>query len=424
MCSPVDSDNSTKTGVDLLLLKKIGIASVTTPNDIIPHPRITKYHIENRIKKIEMGTNIDWATAEALAFGSLLFDGFHVRISGQDVGRGTFSQRHAMLVDNDTERTVIPLNRMSYSTSDTKHGSLEIANSHLSEFAVLGFEYGMSWESPRRLCIWEAQFGDFFNGAQIVIDVYLASGESKWMRQSGLVMLLPHGYDGAGPEHSSCRVERFLQLCDEKFGNFAEGDVTNPNMHVVNPSTPAQYFHILRRQMMRNYRKPLIIVGPKALLRHPVCTSSLDEMSTGSSFLKVLVDDIFIGRDCANVEYVCFVSGKIYYDLYKHREHLQVSNICFIRCEELNPFPASAIKSEASRFRNVKKFYWVQEEPQNQGAYTFMSPRLESLLGVKIQYHGRAPLPAPATGISSRYKNEQKNVIEGIFDLTCVQKVN
>lgn len=208
----------------------------------VPHNRIKKYHIESRIKKIESGTLLDWATCEALAFGSLLKQGYHVRISGQDVGRGTFSQRHAMLVDTETERTIIPLNSLS------KTHKLEIANSHLSEYAVLGYEYGVSWESPNRLCIWEAQFGDFFNGAQIVIDVYLSSGEQKWMRQSGLVMLLPHGYDGAGPEHSSCRIERFLQLCDEDFD--PKIDNLNPNMHVVNPTTPAQYFHVLRRQVL------------------------------------------------------------------------------------------------------------------------------------------------------------------------------
>ena len=241
MKAVTEADLQPQTGVEIGKLKNIGLASVTL-NGVEPHPRIQRYHIENRLKKLESGRGLDWATCEALAFGSLLENGYHVRISGQDVGRGTFSQRHAMLVDFKTERTVIPLNAIS------PKGKLEIANSHLSEYAVLGFEYGVSWDDPNRLCIWEAQFGDFFNGAQIVIDVYLSSGESKWMRQSGLVMLLPHGYDGAGPEHSSCRIERFLQLCNQKYDLSSE-EPDNPNMHVVNPTTPAQYFHVLRRQV-------------------------------------------------------------------------------------------------------------------------------------------------------------------------------
>lgn len=229
------------TGVAVEKLTQVGLASVQL-HGVKVHKRIAKYHIENRVKKLQDGKGLDWATCEALAFGSLLAEGYQVRISGQDVGRGTFSQRHAMFVDSETERTVIPLNSIS------RNSNLEIANSHLSEYAVLGFEYGVSWETPDRLCIWEAQFGDFFNGAQIVIDVYLASGETKWMRQSGLVMLLPHGYDGAGPEHSSCRIERFLQLCDHPFAVDKE-EHANPNMHIVNPTTPAQYFHVLRRQV-------------------------------------------------------------------------------------------------------------------------------------------------------------------------------
>lgn len=233
------------TGFDIAKLHQVGIASVST-HGLSIHPRIAKYHIENRLSRVMQGLKMDWATCEALAFGSLLMEGYHVRISGQDVGRGTFSQRHAMLVDSENERTIIPLNAL---VPGQKQAKLEIANSHLSEYAVLGFEYGVSWETPDRLCIWEAQFGDFFNGAQIVIDVYLASGETKWMRQSGLVMLLPHGYDGAGPEHSSCRIERFLQLGDNRF-DVENGDGTeNCNMHVVNPTTPAQYFHVLRRQV-------------------------------------------------------------------------------------------------------------------------------------------------------------------------------
>jgi probable 2-oxoglutarate dehydrogenase E1 component DHKTD1 len=285
-----------------------------------------------------------------------------------------------MLVDSETERTIIPLNYIS------KKAKLEIANSHLSEYAVLGFEYGVSWESPNRLCIWEAQFGDFFNGAQIVIDVYLSSGEAKWMRQSGLVMLLPHGYDGAGPEHSSCRIERFLQLCDNRFDILSDED-DNPNMHVVNPTTPAQYFHVLRRQMLRNYRKPLIVVAPKGLLRAPFCTSDLVEMGPGTSWQPVLADSYFESNPQSrdSVTRVCFVSGKIYYDLIKEREARNKNNdIAFLRVEELNPFPVKEIQAELSKFTNSKEYYWVQEEPQNMGAYTFMAPRLELVIGQTV----------------------------------------
>ncbi|KAJ3318422.1 hypothetical protein HDV06_000498 [Boothiomyces sp. JEL0866] len=401
------------TGVDVEALRQVGLASVAT-HGVSVHPRIAKYHIENRVKKLESGKGLDWATAEALAFGSLLTEGYHVRISGQDVGRGTFSQRHAMLVDSETERTIIPLNHIS----DKPQAKLEIANSHLSEFAVLGFEYGVSWETPNRLCIWEAQFGDFFNGAQIVIDVYLSSGEAKWMRQSGLVMLLPHGYDGAGPEHSSCRVERFLQLCDHRFDVAGEPKEDNPNMHVVNPTTPAQYFHVLRRQMVRNYRKPLIVVGPKALLRSPVCTSDLTEMAPGTTWQPVLSDPIFTTPESHDsVKRVCFVSGKLYYDLIKERSNKgKDSEVAFIRLEELNPFPTADLVKEIAKFKNVHDYYWVQEEPQNQGAYTFCAPRLQELLSKKLHYHGRDPLAAPATGISKVYKKEQAHVISGVFN--------
>ncbi|KAI8895238.1 thiamine diphosphate-binding protein [Globomyces pollinis-pini] len=402
------------TGVDVELLRNVGLASVAT-HGITVHPRIARYHIENRNKKLKAGKQLDWATCEALAFGSLLTQGYHVRISGQDVGRGTFSQRHAMLVDFETERTVIPLNHIDESKKQAK---LEIANSHLSEFAVLGFEYGVSWETPNRLCIWEAQFGDFFNGAQIVIDVYLASGETKWMRQSGLVMLLPHGYDGAGPEHSSCRMERFLQLCDHRFDVDESQTDDNPNMHVVNPTTPAQYFHVLRRQMLRNYRKPLIVVGPKALLRSPVCTSDLEDMGPGTTWQPVLSDPAFADpASHDSVERLCFVSGKLYYDLIKERSAQGKDNtVAFIRLEELNPFPTKDLAAEIAKFKNIKDYYWVQEESQNQGAYTFIAPRLQRLIPSTLHYHGRLPSAAPATGISTVYKVEQQNVIKGVFN--------
>lgn len=426
MIFPREAVTKIDTGIELGNLKIIGKQSVATPTGFKVHSRLGKFHVENRTKKVEAGEGVDWATGEALAFGSLLSEGYNVRISGQDVGRGTFSQRHAMLVDQETERTVIPLNHLNTTSlqpssrgdSSKKFGNLEIANSNLSEYAVLGFEYGVSWESPNRLCIWEAQFGDFFNGAQIVIDTCLASGETKWLRQSGLVMLLPHGYDGAGPEHSSSRVERFLQLCDHKFDVLDDSIPDNPNMHVVNPTTPAQYFHVLRRQMIRNFRKPLIVVAPKTLLRHPSATSSLSEMSPGTTFQPILSDPIHstVTTSNSSVETVIFVSGKLYYDLVKERKEQElVKKVALIRVEELNPFPTKELQVVISQFSNAKKWKWVQEEPENQGAYTFMQPRLQCLLKEKLQYHGRPASAAPATGISSRHKVEQASVIQNAF---------
>ncbi|KAJ3043955.1 hypothetical protein HDV00_003482 [Rhizophlyctis rosea] len=403
------------TGVKPEVLKEVGLKSVAISDSMTVHPRLQKYHIDARVTKVEQGTKLDWATAEAMAFGTLLLEGYHVRISGQDVGRGTFSQRHAMIVDQKTERTIIPLNRLQPS----QPGKLEIANSSLSEFAVLGFEYGVSWETPQRLCIWEAQFGDFWNGAQIVVDTFLSSGETKWLRQSGVVMLLPHGFDGAGPEHSSARVERFLQLCDQKFDvlNVAEPD--NPNMHVVNPTTPAQYFHVLRRQMHRPYRKPFIVLSPKGLLRHPLATSDLTDMQPGTTFLPVLDDPSISNPE--SVKKVMFVSGKLYYDLVKEREGRgeKGKGVAIVRVEELNPFPTERLTGVVGKYGVAESFIWVQEEPENQGAWTFMEPRLGQLMpeGRTLQYHGRPPSAAPATGISSRHKVEQERVVKGAFDL-------
>ncbi|XP_018405899.1 PREDICTED: probable 2-oxoglutarate dehydrogenase E1 component DHKTD1, mitochondrial isoform X3 [Cyphomyrmex costatus] len=270
------------TGVELGLLHFIGEKSVQVPSNFAIHPQLLKNHVQNRLKKIENGNALDWSTAEALAIGSLLYQGYNVRISGQDVGRGTFSQRHAMLVDQFTGAIFIPLNSMV----NDQTGKLEIANSILSEEAVLGFEYGISIASPFTLPIWEAQFGDFFNGAQIIIDTYITNGEAKWMLSSGLTMLLPHGYDGAGPEHSSCRLERFLQLTNSK-ENGVDGD--DVNIHIANPSEPSQYFHLLRRQMIRDYRKPLIVVAPKILLRHSAAVSPLSDFDLRTSF-KAIID--------------------------------------------------------------------------------------------------------------------------------------
>ncbi|KAJ3197259.1 hypothetical protein HK101_005031 [Irineochytrium annulatum] len=408
MIIPTEVQTGLDTGVQTEVLKEVGLGSVKA-DGIQVHNRLAKFHIEGRKTKVQAGSNLDWATCEAFAFGSLLVDGYGVRISGQDVGRGTFSQRHVMLVDQNTEHTIIPLNKLR-----NKQGYLEIANSNLSEFAVLGFETGFSWEHPNTLCIWEAQFGDFFNGAQIIIDTYLASGEAKWLRQSGLVMLLPHGYDGAGPEHSSCRVERFLQLCDTTF-DAADPMPQNPNMHVVNPTTPAQFFHLLRRQMLRKYRKPLIVVGPKTLLRHPQAVSNLEDMAPGTAFKPVLASD---HADPASVERVIFMSGKLFYDLEKERVAKGLEHkVAIMRLEEIAPFPWEDIKSYVSKFTSAKEFVWVQEEPQNQGCYTFVAPRISQILpnGATLKYVGRSPLPVPATGISSVYKKEQASILSGAF---------
>ncbi|KAJ3412904.1 hypothetical protein HDV05_008768 [Chytridiales sp. JEL 0842] len=410
MVIPREAVTKLDTGVHVDTLKEVGLGSVKS-HGIEVHPRLAKFHIEKRVQRVEAGNGLDWATCEALAFGSLMLQGYHVRISGQDVGRGTFSQRHVMLVDQNTERTIIPLNRLRSSESDNQ-GMLEIANSSLSEFAVLGFEYGVSWEHPDRLCIWEAQFGDFFNGAQIIIDTYLASGESKWLRQSGLVMLLPHGQDGTGPEHSSCRVERFLQLCDTKF-DYSDPTPDNPNMHVVNPTTPAQYFHVLRRQMLRNFRKPLIVMGPKVLLRHPSAVSSMEEMKPGTSFQPVLAEPA-----SETVTKVAFMSGKLYYDLVKERQTRGLDcQIAFVRLEEIAPFPWEDVKEAIGRYPGAKEFVWIQEEHQNQGCYTFAAPRIQQLLpdGAKLQYKGRGAMAAPATGIGARHKAEQAELMKCLF---------
>ncbi|CAJ0902185.1 8320_t:CDS:10 [Entrophospora sp. SA101] len=371
MVFPKESIIKLDTGISREILEKVGRISVSFPDEIVIHPRLLKFHIQSRLLKLSEGKKIDWATAESLAFGTLLLDGYNVRICGQDVGRGTFSQRHAMFVCQKTERVHIPLNNL-----DKNQGMLEVANSNLSELAVVGFEYGMSSESPNNLIIWEAQFGDFFNGAQIIIDTYISSGEAKWLRQSGLVMLLPHGYDGAGPEHSSARIERFLQLTNDRFDVLNDNSPINTNMHIVNPSTPAQYFHVLRRQ---------------------IAVSNIEDMLPGTTFNPVLCDiDV---KDYTKVEKLVFISGKIYYELLKERENRNLNDsIAFIRIEELCPFPKYDLEPVINKYQNVKDYIWCQEESQNNGAYTFIEPRLSQLLpiGHKLKYVGRPPTSAPA----------------------------
>ncbi|KAJ1678135.1 hypothetical protein EV182_004700, partial [Spiromyces aspiralis] len=417
----------------------VGRQSVAVPDGFKVHQRLEKLHIRPRLKNLESGTNIDWATAESLALATLLKEGYHVRISGQDVGRGTFSQRHVMMVCQETENVYIPLNDLASADAaaaatmpgETQAGRLEVANSHLSELAVLGFEYGASWANPNLLPIWESQFGDFNNSAQVIIDTYVVSGETKWLRQSGLVMLLPHGYDGSGPEHSSCRIERFLQLCDDPYYVTDPNVVFNTNIHVAYPTTPAQIFHLLRRQMLRPYRKPLIVAGPKTLLRLSAAVSTLDDMKPGTSFEPVLADPQI--TDPSKVRRVVFLSGKLYYDLAKARSNLKGTatsaeeareSVALIRIEELSPFPKQEILNVLGQFEHCEDFVWCQEETQNAGAFTHMAPRIQQLLDLLqfpgarrvLRYIGRGPLAAPVTGIGKQYKQEQQGIINKVFE--------
>lgn len=393
------------TGVNVDLLKFIGVKSVETPDNITVHPTIQKAHIDKRKQKMVDGVDLDWATCEALAIGTLIYQGFNVRISGQDVGRGTFSHRHAMIVDQTTDDIIIPLNHIIPSQT----GKFEVCNSVLSEEAVLGFEYGMGLENPNNLVIWEAQFGDFFNGAQPIIDTYVSSGETKWLLQNGMVMLLPHGFDGAGPEHSSCRMERFLQLCDSREDGVDGDDI---NMEIVNPTTAAQYFHLLRRQMLRNYRKPLIVVAPKVLLRLPAAAAKLSDMAPGTSFKSVLGDGT-IKPD--SVTRIVFCSGKHYYALLKQREVTNSLSTAIIRVEGLCPFPVEALKKEMDKYKNATEFIWSQEEHRNMGAWGFVAPRFHNLLACKLQYVGRGHLATAAVGIAQVHQKESKDILAATF---------
>ncbi|KAJ2362481.1 hypothetical protein H4S01_004758, partial [Coemansia sp. RSA 2610] len=402
-----------ETGVAKETLREVGERSVSVDRAFKVHPRLIKHHIQPRLKRLAEGAPIDWATAESLAFGSLLKEGYSIRLCGQDVGRGTFSQRHAMFVCQDTENVYVPLNNIGEG-----QGKIEVANSNLSELAVLGFEYGVSIQSPSVLPIWEAQFGDFNNTAQVIIDTYISSGESKWLRQSGLVMLLPHGYDGAGPEHSSSRIERFLQLCNTPMDMSNEGATQNPNMHVAVPTTPAQIFHLLRRQMTRNYRKPLVVAGPKTLLRLSAATSTLDDMAPGTTFQPVLPD--VLTKSPEKVKRIVLVAGKLYYDLAKAHDQQPAEikdKVAIVRLEEICPFPHEQLARELGRFSNAQEYVWCQEETMNAGVFTFVQPRIQSILPGKHQlsYIGRAPLAAPVTGISNVFKAEQAHILAAIF---------
>jgi 2-oxoglutarate dehydrogenase E1 component len=398
-----------QTGLAIDQLKLIGERITTAPEGFNVHRTIQRF-LDNRRKAIDSGEGIDWATGEALAFGSLVLEGHPVRLSGQDSERGTFSQRHSVLIDQETEARFTPLNHIK-----DGQARYEVINSMLSEEAVLGFEYGYSLSEPNALTLWEAQFGDFANGAQVVFDQFISSGERKWLRMSGLVCLLPHGYEGQGPEHSSARLERFLQMCAED------------NMQVANISTPANYFHALRRQMKRDFRKPLILMTPKSLLRHKRAVSRLDEMGPGSSFHRLLWDDaqilkgekIKLAKD-NKIRRVVLCSGKVYYDLYEEREKRGVDDVYLLRVEQLYPFPVKALAAELARFKNAD-VVWCQEEPKNMGSWTFVEPYLRWVLarsGMKVKeprYAGRPASAATATGLMSKHLAQLRAFLEEVF---------
>ncbi len=346
--------------------------------------------LKKRLDCVEKGENIDWSNAEALCFASLLAEGIPIRLSGQDSGRGTFSQRHSVLIDTQSGKEYLPLNSVA-----KNQGYFSVYDSMLSEAGILGFEYGYSLAQPKGLVIWEAQFGDFANNAQSVIDLYIASGETKWQRLSGLVLLLPHGWEGLGPEHSSARLERFLQLC--------AGD----NIQVCNLTTPAQYFHLIRRQVISGFRKPLVVMAPKSLLRHPLAVSDLGHMASGS-FQQVLDDPDTL----KNSNRVLFCSGKIFYELLQKRREVKKNDTAVLRLEQLYPFPESSLKNVIKKYRKARQYFWVQEEPENMGAWFFVRHRLEKLTGKPVGYIGRKASASPATGFPNVYRKEQNAVIQ------------
>lgn len=386
------------TGVDKKLLLEVGKGICKYPKTFNVNKKLERI-IDARRSTIEAGSNIDWATAEALAYGTLLKEGYRVRLSGQDSGRGTFSQRHSVLTDQESGKRYTPLNHLG-----GQQGTYEVIDSSLSELAILGFEYGYSLAEPNALTLWEGQFGDFANGAQVIIDQFIASGEIKWLRMSGLVMLLPHGYEGQGPEHSSARLERYLQLCGED------------NMQVVNCTTPANYFHVLRRQLHRKFRKPLVVMTPKSLLRHKLAVSRLEDMQTGSAFSRIYPETEKLAAD-GKIRRVVFCTGKVYYDLYEEREARGAKDVAIVRVEQLYPFPQQEIKKELQRYKNAEVF-WCQEEPENMGAWRFIGPRLGEVLDavgradLRIGYAGRKEAASPATGYLKVHNREQKELIE------------
>ncbi|MES2512607.1 MAG: 2-oxoglutarate dehydrogenase E1 component [Bacteroidota bacterium] len=393
MATAADFEESPKTAIDEKLFLEIAKKSTELPKDKKFFNKIQKLFDDR--KAMIANDNYDWAMGELLAYASLMKEGFPVRFSGQDVERGTFSHRHAIVKLEDSEEEYTPLNNIDAKVK------FEIYNSLLSEYGVLGFEYGYAFAAPSTLTIWEAQFGDFFNGAQIIIDQYLTSAEYKWRRMNGLVMLLPHGYEGQGPEHSSARMERFLQACAEN------------NMQIVNATTPAQQFHVLRRQLKRDFRKPLVCFTPKKLLRYPTCVSKLTDF-TKANFQEVLDDTI----DAKKVSRVAFCSGKVYYDLIERREKEGVDDIAFIRLEQLYPFPKKQVESILKKYSKATHYSFVQEEPENMGPWRFVDKNLRAL---NLTYYGRNEAASPATGFAKRHAKENEDIMTNIFSKVLVK---
>lgn len=386
------------TGIPEERFQHIGNTIVTVPEGFKIHNTLGKRFIPRRREALDTGEGFDWAFAESLAWGALLMEGNPIRLSGQDVRRGTFSHRHAVFYDSESRERHFPLRNL-----DENQGKFCVYNSLLSEAAVLGFDYGYSLGCPNMLVMWEAQFGDFSNGAQVIIDQFIASAESKWQTPSSLVLLLPHGYEGMGPEHSSARLERFLQLCAEN------------NMIVANFSTPAQYFHALRRQKLRAFRKPLIVMTPKSLLSRAEAVSSKEDFINGACFQEILPDTMEHANP-EKIDRVVFCSGKVFYDIDKHRKDAAITNAAVIRVEQLYPFHDEMVKAIVSQFPNAKKFVWCQEEPMNMGAYTYISPRLSETLDTRIRYAGRKASASPATGSKAMHKKEQQALLENAFN--------
>ncbi|MES2215061.1 MAG: 2-oxoglutarate dehydrogenase E1 component [Pseudomonadota bacterium] len=384
------------TGVEVANLKELGVSLCREPENFAINPKLVKLFGQRKLE-LQNG-QVDWATAEQLAFATLLSENIPIRLTGEDAGRGTFSHRHSVLYDQRDGKRYIPLNNLSSS-----YAKYEVADSNLSEYGVLGFEYGYSLVNPKHLVIWEAQYGDFANGAQIIFDQFISSAETKWLRMSGLVVLLPHGYEGGGSEHSSARLERFLQLAAED------------NMQIVNPTTPASLFHLLRRQMHRDFQKPLIVMSPKSLLRHKLVVSSIDDLASGTSFLPVIGE---IDKDIKNenVKRVIMCSGKVYYDLLELRRTKGL-NIAIIRIEQYYPFPKTHLTSEIAQYKNATEFIWCQEEPQNMGAWYFIKPYLSEIINSKIEYIGREPAASPAVGSLYLHNKEQQDLLNKALSL-------
>ncbi len=398
---PEGARRNIETAISRKLFDSLGRTLTTVPDNLAIHKTLGRV-LDAKRGMFDSNDGFDWATAEALAFGSLVSEGYGVRLSGQDSGRGTFSQRHAVWVDQTDEHKYIPLTTLP-------HGKFEVYDSTLSEYGVLGFEYGFALADPKTLVLWEAQFGDFANGAQIIIDQFIAAGEAKWLRANGMVMLLPHGYEGQGPEHSSARLERFLQLC------------ANDNIQVCNITVPANYFHVLRRQMMRSFRKPLIIMAPKSLLRHPLAKSSADEFIGESHFRRIVSDTKEIADK--KVRRLVLCSGKVAYDLIQKRDEEGLDDVSIVRIEQIYPFPAEPLSIRLKRMSNLEEIVWCQEEPRNNGAWFFVDRLIEDAANaagkpLRPTYAGRDASASPATGFAKKHEQQQAALVAAALGIT------